>query len=361
MKLTVTGSDLNAATSWAARIVPTHPGVPILSGLLLDATEGQLSITAFDYDTRGTSTVAADTATPGRVVVSGRLLAAIAKAATKSAHITITVDGPTVTVQAGRSEWTLPTMPADDFPGLPQLGDPIGEIDADVLRRTLPRVTTAIGADPTVPALTGVKLDGDDTGLTLAATDRFRVASATVAWKPATTTTVSALLAPELLNAAARAAGSGTVAVFHSDSTFGFSTDTHHIVGRRISAEFPNLARVTPTPCDHYTIIDVAELAHAVNNAAVMLDRAPILELAFTTDTVRVRAIGDGTQAETHTSGDLTGDPTTFGINARYLTAALNAMETDRATIHFADRVILMLPEGDDEYHHVICKVKLPE
>jgi DNA polymerase-3 subunit beta len=363
---TITGADLHNAANWAARIAPARPAIPTLGGALIDAGSDQIAVTCFDYETCGSVTVPADVTEPGRVLVSARLLAAIAKTVAKATAVTITVAGDTATVRSGRSEWSLPTMPVDEFPGLPELGEPVGEVDAEELRRALTRVLPALDATGDLPVLAGVKLDADADGLTLVATDRYRVATTQLAWKATGTDPVDALVPADLLKAAANAGGASMVTVYAGESTFGLQTDTHKIVGRQIAAQYPDLSRVMPTPGDHFAVIDVADLARAVDETMVMLDKEPILRLEFGADAVDVSAVGEGRSARASSIvHELAGEPLVTALNAGYLRTALGLLESDAAVLYFDGRTVLAMPSDNtgnvlDGYSHLVMKMRLP-
>lgn len=364
---TVTGSDLNDAASWALRIVPSRPALPHLGGLLIEAGDDELTLTAFDYDTCGTVTIPAIVRTPGKSLLSARLLAAIAKSVARDIDVTIEVDGPTAIVRCGKSQWSLPTMPVEDFPGLPTLAEPVGEIDAEVLRHALGRVLPCVhpGSEQALQNLTGVKLDGDDEVLRLVATDRYRVAVADVPWKPVGDMTLDALPPSDLLEAAARAAGSGTVSLFCGDSTFGLATPTHCVIGRQIAQAYPVISRFMPEPGEHRAVIDVADLSRAIDEAMVMLDKTPTVTLEFDLETVQVSVTGDDRTARAEASSHaLYGEPITVAVNAAYTRNALRALESATAVAHFSPRAVLLLPSDPDGnvidgYQHLVMRVRL--
>jgi len=88
------------AVAWAARTLPSRPSMPMLAGLLVDAGADGLTLSSFDYEVSGRVAVAADVDEPGRVLVSGRLLADIARAL-PAAPVTVTSEGSRVEVRCG--------------------------------------------------------------------------------------------------------------------------------------------------------------------------------------------------------------------------------------------------------------------
>ena len=158
MKFRLERDVLADAVAWAARTLPSRPSMPMLAGLLIDAAPGGLTLSSFDYEVSGRVAVAADVDEPGRVLVSGRLLADIARAL-PSATVTVTSEGSRVEVRCGRSSFTLPTLPVDDYPALPDMPGSTGTIDGPTFAAAVAQVATAAGRDDTLPTLTGMMLD----------------------------------------------------------------------------------------------------------------------------------------------------------------------------------------------------------
>lgn len=365
-KFTVTGSDLHEATSWTSRIVPARPVVPTLGGLLLAADEDTVAVRAFDFDTAGTATLPAIVAEPGRALVSGRLLAAIAKTVARDVDVTIETDGPTVVARCGRSEWLLPGMDDRDFPELPALGEQAAEVEAEDLRHALGRVLPAVhrGGENVLANLTGVKLDGGPEGLRVAATDRYRVGVARVAWKSEGDAALDALVPGELLDVVARTSGSERLRLAWDERTFGVAADRFEVVGRQIAESYPNLDRVLPRPGEHFVVIEVADLARAVDEAMVMLDREPAVQLAIDADGIEVAVLGDERRARAHADIlALEGESTSLAVNAGYLRTCLQLVESEAAVLHLGSRTILALPSDRDGtaiegYEHVVMLTK---
>lgn len=369
-RFTVTGTDLHEAAAWAFRVIPGRPVMPVLGGLLLDAGD-ELTVSGYDYETAVTATIPATTAEPGRILLSGRLLAGIAAAVVKGArkpvNVTITIDGTTAQVTAGTSEWRLPTLPIDDYPMLPQLGDPIGTVNAGVLRRAVGRVTSAVGRDDTLPMLTGVKMEGSDDALTLTGTDRFRIATTTVDWTAGGQAQLDVLTPASLLEHAARAFRDDTeqVAVYHDAGGIGFATDTHRIIGRLLDVAFVRWQQLLVHDAEHYAVVDVAELSRAVDQALVVVDRVPQVVLDFRDDLVEVTGAGDDNKARADAPVlELAGPPMVVCVNPAYLRDALAAAGGEQVRIHFgasARKPIMITPVGDVTYRHLLMPVRLPE
>ena len=179
MKFRVERDVLADAAAWVARSLPARPPVPVLGGVLIqgggDPGAETLTVSGFDYETSARVEVDATIGDPGQVLVSGRLLADIARALPPK-PVDLVVDGARATINCGSSRFSLPTMPVEDYPQLPAMPQRAGSVQADKLAAAVAQVAVAAGRDDTLPMLTGVRLEIEGTRLTLAATDRFRLA-----------------------------------------------------------------------------------------------------------------------------------------------------------------------------------------
>src|SRR6195256_2585041 len=118
LKFRLVRDDFADAVAWVARILPTRPTVPVLAGVLLTGSDDGLTISGFDYEVSAEAQVAAEIASPGSVLVSGRLLSDITRALPDK-PIDFYVDGNRVTLTCGSAKFSLPTMAVEDYPTLP--------------------------------------------------------------------------------------------------------------------------------------------------------------------------------------------------------------------------------------------------
>lgn len=173
--------------------VPRRPAVPLLGGVLLEGEDGQLVLTTTDYDTTVSVRVPDAVCTPGRLLVdhteAAKLLAALVKGTRKrdadTAPVTIRAAvGGTGVLELGGYAMPLTTYPAEDFPTVPEVPPTVAEVNRERFVTDARRVLIAAGTDDARPTFTGMHLQARPGTLTLAATDRFRLA---VAELPATT------------------------------------------------------------------------------------------------------------------------------------------------------------------------------
>src|SRR5262249_56148008 len=132
------------------------PPIPVLAGLLLDVTDSTLSISGFDLEASTQVDVEVSASTPGTALVSGRLLADISRALPPH-PVDVAVEGARLTIACGSARFTLPTMPVEDYPKLPQMPTTAGTVNATAFATAVGQVAVAAGRGDTLPVRTGAR------------------------------------------------------------------------------------------------------------------------------------------------------------------------------------------------------------
>ncbi|GBP04043.1 Beta sliding clamp [Eumeta japonica] len=182
MRFTVNRDVFSDAVSFAVKLLPQRPTQPLLSGALLEAEDGALTISSFDYEVSSRTSITAEVTDAGRALVSGRLLGEIAQRLPHS-DVEITLAESRVQVRCGSANFSLPAMPVEEYPQVPQVDSVTGAVPADAFSEAVGQVATAASKDDVTPVITGVQFEVSDNSLTLTATDRYRVATRGIDWE----------------------------------------------------------------------------------------------------------------------------------------------------------------------------------
>ena len=339
MKFRVDRETLSDAVAWTARSIPARPGtVPQLSGILLATTADGLSLSGFDYETSAQVTVDADIADEGRILVSGRLLADIARALPHQ-PVDVTLDGAKLTVTCGSSRFSLQTMPVEDYPALPDMPPIAGAVDGDVFAAAVSQAVTAAGRDDMLPVLTGVKVEIDGSTLALLATDRFRLSLRELSWRPEQPdVSFSALVPARVLSETAKALATGeelavalAVGGGPGEGLIGFCSSLgstqRRTTTRLIEGAFPNVRQLFPASSEISASANVAQLLDSVKRVSLVAGRNTPIRLGFSDGVVTLEA-GNGEEAQASESleATLVGDDISIGFNPSYLLDGLGAI-----------------------------------
>lgn len=372
MKFRVERDVLAEAVTWTARSLSPRPPVPVLSGLLLKASEGTLSLASFDYEISARLQIPADIAEEGTILVSGRLLADICRSL-PSAPVEVETDGSKVSLTCRSSRFNLTTMPEADYPELPALPDISGTVDGEAFAQAVSQVIIAASRDDTLPILTGVRMEIEDDLITLLATDRYRLAMREVAWRPASSgISTSALVKAKTLNEVAKTlGGSGDINIALSDNSelIGFESGGRRTTSLLVDGDYPKIRALFPDSTPIHATVETSTLVEAVRRVALVAERNTPVRLAFTDGQLSLDAgTGEDAQASEAIDAALTGDEITVAFNPHYLSEGLNAFESKYVRFSFTTppkpAVVSAQDDidgdDDDKYRYLLMPVRLP-
>ncbi|MBV9729362.1 MAG: DNA polymerase III subunit beta, partial [Pseudonocardiales bacterium] len=235
------------AIAWTAKGLPARPVVPVTAGVVLEVTEGTMIVSGFDFEVLNRIEVPVTDKSAGRVLVSGRLLAEIARALPPK-DVRVAVEGNRLAVRCGSVRFNLPLLHIEDYPAVPDLPATSGKARGDVFATAVAQVTVAASRDETLPMLTGVRMEIGSEALTLAATDRYRLAERHIPWTPTGTVPSTAVIVPaKTLADVAKSLGSASEVVLSmgdaDDAGFlGFSAGGRQTLTRLLDGEFVKFA-----------------------------------------------------------------------------------------------------------------------
>ncbi|MBX3089689.1 MAG: DNA polymerase III subunit beta [Cryobacterium sp.] len=341
MKFQVNRDVFSEAVTFAVKMLPQRTTMPILGGVLIEAGESGLKLSSFDYEVSTQSTVAAEVDEAGSALVLGRLLAEIASRL-PSAPVTIETDGSKVLVNCGSANFSLPSMPIEEYPTLPQVSDPTGVLPAEDFAEAVSQVAVAASRDDVTPVITGVQLETTSDSLSLVATDRYRVAVREIGWEGKGEGSPSAALIPArtLSEIGKTFSHSGSVSVSISSNDdrelIAFSADNKVVTSLLIKGNFPPVKKLFPERVENYAVMNTAELVDAVRRVSLVLEREAALRFSFSVDGVTLEAIGsEQAQASETIDGHLNGEDTVVSLKPQFLLDGLGAVHSEFVRIAF--------------------------
>lgn len=343
MKFQVNRDVFSEAVSFAVKMLPQRTTLPILSGVLIDATDAGLTLSSFDYEVSTQTAIAADVEEGGRMLVSGRLLADIASRL-PNAPVHFATEGSKISVKCGSANFTLLSMPVEEYPTLPEVAEKSGVLPADAFSSAVSQVAVAASRDDVTPVITGVQLEVGENSLSLVATDRYRVAIREIDWEgtaAAGAEPMTALVPARTLTEIGKTFGhSGTIAVSITNTDerelIAFSADNKTVTSLLIKGNFPPVRRLFPDTVENYAVINTAELMEAVRRVSLVLEREAALRFTFTIDGVTLEAVGsEQAQASETIDGHLNGTDTVVSLKPQFLLDGLGAVHSEFVRISF--------------------------
>ncbi|MBI5027948.1 MAG: DNA polymerase III subunit beta [Actinobacteria bacterium] len=383
MKIRLDRDVLAEAVQWAARSLPTRPSVPILAGLLVKASGNQVVMSSFDYETSAQITVKAEVADEGVALVSGRLLADIARSLPNK-PVDISADETRMELVCGTARFTLQTLPVADYPALPEMPEATGTIPSEEFAKAVGQVVVAAGRDELLPVFTGVRMEIEGETLSLLATDRYRMARKERDWAPRSRGEGAALVPARVLAETAKSMTAGEQVTLSlssaatGDGLIGFegtgAAGVRQITTRLLDGEFPKVRHLMNVQASVSVRANTAEVIAAVKRVGLVAERNTSLRMLIGDGSITLEAAtGDQAQAVEALEAIVeqpAGDSgmSAAGFNPHYLSDALAALDAPYVQFSFTKPgkpcLLTGLNELDGEpladYKHVIMLMRLP-
>src|SRR5581483_6524665 len=363
LRITCSKEDLVQGLALVGRAVSSRTSIQILSGILLEASGGEVRLAATDMELSLRATVAAQVSGDGAVVLPGRTLVDIARLLPAD-EVTIEhrAAESVVHVVSGSASYTLHTYNPEDFPRLPDVGAiQTFAVDRESLLETITRVARAASRDEARPVLTGVLVQFTEGKLVMAATDSYRLAVKETPL-PTPAPELEAIVPSRALQELARVAGEGDeIAVGVQDNQVVFTVGDVWLTTRRIDGQFPNYRQLLPEQFEYELTVSRADLLDVVRRAAVMIQRATPLQLRFAEGEVTV-------VARTHEVGEsresmpvpFTGEPLEIGFNAEFLRDGLESVDGDDVKLKLISPLRPAVLEGEGAFTYLVMPIRLP-
>lgn len=342
MKFTVEQHALADGVNWVSRSLSSRPIMTALLGIVIEAENGQVFLSGSDLETASKANFIADVSAHGKVLVPGKLLAEISRSLPNK-PVTIQLDGSRVFVTSGTAKFTLPTLSLNDYPNLPEIPETTGVIAGDIFATAVTQVAIAAGRDDSLPTLTGIHVEINQDRITLAATDRYRLAICEIQWQATqpNVETVALLRARTLADAAKSLTGTKNIFISLTSPTShdrlaGFVSDGKSMTSRMLDGTFPPYRHLLPQNITTTVVVEVAQFLDSVRRVALVTDKTVPLRLSFANSTLELEAgAGEDAQATEALEISLTGEPISIAFNPVFLADGLQAIETPFVQISF--------------------------
>jgi DNA polymerase-3 subunit beta len=348
MKVTVERAELLKSLGHVHRVVERRNTIPILANVLIKADKGTLSLKATDLDLEVTDSIAAEVAPGGATTVPAHMIYDIVRKLPEGAQIVLEGSGDraVLSIRAGRSRFTLQTLPESDFPDL-AAGEMTHsfKLPAADLKRLIDKTQFAISTEETRYYLNGIYLHaaGTDKAATLraVATDGHRLAQCELPLPEGAAGMPGIIVPRKTVSEVQRLieTGEGEVAIELSAGKIRFTIGNVVLTSKLIDGTFPDYGRVIPVNNDKLLTVDKKDFEAAVDRVStVSSERGRAVKLSITGGRLVLSVTNpDSGSATEELEVDYDADPIDIGFNSRYLLDIAAQIEGEVAVLKLAD------------------------
>ncbi len=372
MKLTCNRRGLHEALQHVSRVVSGRTTLPILSNVLLEASEDVLRLAAYDMQIGAQSTVPIETKEAGSLTVPARVLGDVVASLPDATVEIESEDRSVLGLRCGSSRYTIHGLPAEEYPSLPTVSDELSlEVSQAGMRELIRSTIFAASSDETRAILTGVLVKRDGEGLKMVATDSYRLAVKTAHDKAVTglagesewEVIVPARALHELSRMLDPAEEKEPVRIRADQQQIVFEVGSYTLVSRLVEGQFPNYERVIPTEPERTITVNREALLGAIKRAAIVA-RAEASKLVFRAqeDSLTITAeSGDVGRAHEELAATVEGEEAEIAFNAEYLNDVLAVIESDQVVWQLAGPLSSGVLKGmdDPDYLYVVMPMQL--
>ncbi|MEE2745824.1 MAG: DNA polymerase III subunit beta [Pseudomonadota bacterium] len=360
MKLTIERGMLLKVLAHVQSVVERRNTIPILSNVKFDAPDGSLSLTATDLDIDIVETIPVEVKTHGSTTAPAHTLFDIVRKLPEGTQVELDSSGDTgnLVLVAGRSRFTLASLPTEDFPILSG-GDLTHRfvLSAGKLRNLIDRTRFAISTEETRYYLNGIYLHAAESGgvdvLRSVATDGHRLASIEVA-RPEGMDNMPGIIVPRKTVTELRKLIEETsedIEVELSETKIRFSFEGVVLTSKLIDGTFPDYDRVIPTDNDKVLEMDTKTFSDAVGRvSAISTEKSRAIKLALGSGRLILSAnSSENDSAIEELPVNYSADDIEIGFNSRYLQDIANQISGTTTRLTLADAVSPTLIEDTSD------------
>lgn len=369
LSLVCTRDNLRQGLGMVSRVSTTKSSLPILANIHLLAKTGQLQLSATDLEIGVTTSVGAKVQQSGSITIPARLFVDFVSNNTDET-ISLTVNGTEITLTSDHYTARIPGLEATDFPSIPhRSGDERIHLKAKALRGAFEDVTFAAAFDDSRPVLNGVLVSVHKKGLTVVATDSYRLAERTLSLD-ATVSEPRKVIVPsrsasELIRLLP-STDEGDASLTLTTGQLGIEFGETQVISRLVEGTYPDYTQIIPTKPTTTVTARRADCQAAVKMANLFArDASHHIRLvvgASQSDPLSIKAVSANVGTNQATiEAEVDGEPIESAVNATFLQDALNATTGELVTFAFvgADRPVVIRGQGETHYLNLVMPLRL--
>lgn len=362
MKSEVLRDDFQKALQTVQHSVSPRGVIPILSGVSLEALDGEVKFFTTDLESSTTTCCCANVEEKGACVVNHRLLLDIFRDSDDE-RLVLETTGNELEIRGEKNIFRIFTLPMDDFPGQPVVGTPVVEkLDPTAFTRAVQAVSRAASKDEKRPTLTGVYMEISGQEISLVSTDSYRLAVKKLKDGFIVKEEGSFIVpASALLNFSRLVSGENPVNVYRDENAGQLRFDDGNVsfTVRLIDGKFPRYGQFIPEGTGIIVEIKKEGLLNAIKRASLVNTTVKMqLEPEKVTLNSESRDVGE---AKETLEVDYHGDPITIAFNGKFLEEGIISVDGDTVVLGMNEPLkpgVIKGKEGED-YIYVIMPIRI--
>lgn len=337
MKFSINKSELLNALSIVSKGVSARSTLPVLAGILVDASGDGLTMQSSDLELSVKYRVAALVEEEGRAVLPGKYFLDIVKNLPDAA-VAVEAGQESARITCGGASFSIKILNADDFPAFPEVqANQTVELPFEEFAKMVKRVVKVVSRDESRAILTGVLVSVNGDKVRMVATDSYRLALTEATLPEESADEFQAVIAGNFLSElTSLPKGASTVTLGIADNQIVVKSGEIVMINRRIEGNFPNYQQLLPDSCAMRATADLDELKSSIRRSSLLGSSSTPVKLDFNIDTqtllISSNVLDVGHTEET-LSCEITGEDEIVAFNSSYVLDGLAVINTEKVHI----------------------------
>lgn len=363
MKFKCTKSKLQNAIFTAQKAITGKSSMPILNGILIEATDNKIILTGSDIDLTIETTISTEIYEKGSIVINARLFGEIIRRLPNSDIYIETTENNSTQILCEKSNFNIINMNVEDFPELPKINENMMfSIPENILKNMIKETIFATAQDETRPILTGVLFEIKNETLNLVALDGYRLALRSEILK--NENEINAVIPAKTLNEVSKILEDNeqNVNITFTPNHILFNLEETKIVSRLLEGEFIKYNSIIPEEFNSKIIAKREELLDSIERASLLAkdSNTNLIKLNIDEKSIIITSNSQLGMVKEETNIILQGQPLQIAFNSKYLMDVLKIMQEEEISLEFSSNVSPCIIKNKDENKNNCIYLILP-
>ncbi len=363
MKFSIEKDQILEALQKIQSIVPQRPVLPILSNVLIEASDGKLTLTTTDQEVSVRTTLEADVSETGASTLPARRFFSICRELPNHQIEIAVSDKDVASISCGAANFKLEGLSKDDFPPMPSFEESFSyQLQQGALKGLLQKTSYAASSDESRAILNGSLMAFRDNKLTIVCTDGRRLAlveqEIDIPAEAERDMVVPTKTISELIKTLE---DEGEVSIKTSTTQIAFEFGSIFIISKLIDGTYPNYRQVIPSQCEERIAIDRETLHDAVRRVSLMLDdQAASVKVSITENCIELLTSSPEVgEARENIPVKYSGKDITIAFNPAFMMAPLKQLDSDEVYLELSDELSPGVIKSNVPFLYVIMPIRV--
>lgn len=364
MKIVCTKKNLHQGLSVASRVIGSGNTLPVLNNILFKTESGRLKLSSTNLEVAINIWVGGRIEEEGELTVPARLINDYVNNLSTD-QITITSQDQTMFLEGERAKTHIKGLPSEEFPLIPRVEEDVyAKLKSEKLSQAVREVVFAASYSETQPEISGILFNFEGKVLTLAATDRYRLAEESVELSGEVSNARQIIIPARAVNEVGRLLSGGDVEIYLSEGQICFRTEGTELVSRLIEGNYPDYKQIIPKNFTTEAVLNRVDLIQSLKAASLFASDNNNIEFDITPQNKQVVIHSQSAQtgdSEIALPGQLSGQKNSIIFNFRYLLECLSNLQDEKVTLKVIDAgsPAQIVPSARENYLYLVMPIKI--